>query len=213
MTRWIAAAGAFVISLDSMMYIAFPAIAASFGRPPEAMRWVIIPYVFSYSLMSFAGGAVADRIGHARVFRAGLAGVALAFTAGAVATDFGWLVVARVVQGLTSGLVYGTAPGLLTLTAAASERGRALGFLSAAMGLASISGPVAAGALVDAFGWQAVFVVRVPVAVAALAWAWRSLDDVRAATVSRPINSRSGGATIRRANVFLSQLTKFFSGG
>ena len=207
MTRWIAGAGAFVISLDSMMNIAFPAIAAWFARPPEAMRWVIIPYVFSYSLMSFAGGALADRVGHARVFRTGLAGVALSFSAGAIATDFGWLIAARVMQGLTSGLVYGTAPGLMTLTAAAGERGRALGFLSTAMGLASISGPVAAGALVDMFGWPAVFVVRVPVALAAFAWAWHSLPDVRAATVSRGVRP----ADIVRARVLVPAALAFLA--
>lgn len=207
MTRWIAAAGAFVISLDSMMNIAFPAIAASLGRPPEAMRWVIIPYVFSYSLMSFAGGALADRIGHAKVFRAGLAGVAVAFAFGAVAPDFASLVVARIVQGLTSGLVYGTAPGILTLTAAAGERGRALGFLSAAMGLAFTLGPVVAGALIAPFGWTAVFVVRVPLALAAFAWAWFFLGDVRAATASRAVRATD----IMRASVLLPAALAFLA--
>lgn len=207
MTRWIAAAGAFVISLDSMMNIAFPAIAASLGRPPEAMRWVIIPYVFSYSLMSFVGGALADRVGHARVFRAGLAGVTVAFAFGAVAPDFAWLVVARVVQGLTSGLVYGTAPGILTLTAAPGERGRALGFLSAAMGLAFTLGPVVAGALIAPFGWTAVFVVRVPLALAAFAWAWFFLADVRAATASRAVRATD----IMRARVLLPAALAFLA--
>src|SRR3989338_5408972 len=58
MTRWIAAAGAFVVSLDSMVNIAFPSMAAAFRLPPEAMRWVIICYVGTYALMSFGGGAL-----------------------------------------------------------------------------------------------------------------------------------------------------------
>ena len=66
--RWIAAAGAFVTMLDSMMNIAFPAIATAFAVPPDAMRWVIMCYVFTYAFLSFAAGALADRIGHARVF-------------------------------------------------------------------------------------------------------------------------------------------------
>ena len=47
MTRWIAAAGAFVVSLDSMVNIAFPAIATAFVLPPDAMRWVVLCYVFT----------------------------------------------------------------------------------------------------------------------------------------------------------------------
>ena len=89
-----------VVSLDSMMNIAFPAIAAALAIPPERVRWIIICYVLTYALMSFAGGAAADRLGHARVFRVGLALSALAFVMGGVAADFGWLLVARVVQGL-----------------------------------------------------------------------------------------------------------------
>jgi MFS family permease len=190
MTRWIAGAGAFVMSLDSMVNVAFPAMALAFDRPPEAMRWVIIPYVFSYSLMSFAGGAVADRIGHARVFRVGLAGSAIAFALATVAPAFEWLVAARVLQGIAGGLVYGTAPGIITLAAAPGERGRALGFLNAWIGGAFALGPIAAGALVALFGWPAVFAVRVPVAVVAVAWAAIALPSARAASGVRTVRAR-----------------------
>ena len=55
MSRWLAAAGALVVSLDSMMNIAFPAIAAAFAVPPERVRWVIICYVLTYAITAFAG--------------------------------------------------------------------------------------------------------------------------------------------------------------
>src|SRR5262249_29856127 len=147
MTRWIAAGGAFVVSLDSMVNIAFPAIAAGFALPPEAVRWVILCYVFVYSLVSFGGGALADRVGHARVFSTGLALTTLAFVLAAVAPAFGWLLGARVLQGLGGGMIYGTAPGIITLAASPSARGRALGFLNAAIGVAFAIGPIAAGGL------------------------------------------------------------------
>ena len=89
MSRWLVAAGALGVSLESMMNIAFPAIAAALGVAPEQVRWIIIFYVLTYALMSFAGGAAADRLGHALVFRAGLTLSALAFVMGGVAADFG----------------------------------------------------------------------------------------------------------------------------
>ena len=113
--RWAAAAGAFVVSLDSTMNIAFPAIAAAFAVPPERVRWVIVCYVLVYALTSLAGGALADRVGHGRVFRVGLVLSVVAFVMGGMAPTFGWLLGARVVQGLGGGCVYGTAPGLVTL--------------------------------------------------------------------------------------------------
>src|SRR5262249_20352254 len=135
MSRWVAAAGALVVSLDSMMNIAFPAIAAAFAVPPARVRWVIICYVLTYAITSFVGGAVADRIGHVSVFRAGVALSVVAFVMGGAAPSFDWLLIARVVQGFAGGLIYGTAPALATFGAPPEARGRRLGFLSAAMGL------------------------------------------------------------------------------
>lgn len=170
MSRWVVAAGALVVSLDSMMNIAFPAIATALGVPPERVRWIIIFYVLTHALMSFAGGAAADRFGHALVFRAGLALSALAFIMGGLAAGLGWLLAARIVQGFGAGLVFGTAPALVTDGAPGEARGRRLGFLNGAMGLGAL-GPLVAGFLVDAFGWRAVFHVRVPLALGALGWA------------------------------------------
>ncbi|MGH7306861.1 MAG: MFS transporter [Candidatus Rokuibacteriota bacterium] len=178
MSRWVAAAGALVVSLDSMMNIAFPAIAAAFAVGPERVRWVIICYVLTYAITSFAGGAVADHIGLVTVFRAGIALSVVAFVMGGAAPSFEWLLVARVVQGFAGGLVYGTAPALATLGAPPSVRGRRLGFLTGAMGL-GLLGSLPAGALVEAFGWRAVYHVRVPLALMVLAWA--------AATRSEPV--------------------------
>jgi MFS family permease len=161
----LAAAGAFLISLDSMMNIGFPAMAVAFAVPPETIRWVIICYTGVYAVTAFAGGAVADLVGHGRVFRAGLALTALAFFAGGLAPSFGWLLAARVAQGIAGGLVYGTAPGIVTLAVSPDRRGRALGSLAAAMALGLALGPLVAGVLVHIFGWRAVFFARLPVAV------------------------------------------------
>jgi MFS family permease len=185
MIRWAAAAGACVVSLDSTMNVAFPAIAAAFAVPPERVRWVIIAYVLVYAVTSLAGGTLGDRIGHGRVFRAGLALSAAAFVLGALAPTFDWLLAARVVQGLGGGCVYGTAPGLVTLGVPAVARGRALGFLGAAMGLGLSAGPAIAGVLVDAFGWPAVFHLRLPLVLGVLAWAWRVMPAAPAPRAPR----------------------------
>ncbi len=188
-TRSIVAAGAALVSLDSIVNIAFPAMSADFAVPPERMRWVIICYVFTYALTSLAGGAVADRVGHARVFRAGIALSALAFALGALAPTFATFLGARVVQGLGGGLVYGTAPGLVTLAATPGARGRELGVLNAAIGSAYAVGPLVAGVLVDAVGWRSIFHVRVPLALLSFALALR-LPAGRASSSARVVAVR-----------------------
>ena len=87
MSLWIAAAGGLLVSLDSMMNIAFPAIATAFAAPPERVRWVIVCYVLTYAITSFAGGAAADRLGHVVVFRTGVGLSVIAFVMGGTAAQ------------------------------------------------------------------------------------------------------------------------------
>jgi MFS family permease len=205
MIRWIAAGGAFVVSLDSIMNVAFPAIAVAFAAPPEQMRWVIICYVGTYALTAFVGGALADRVGHGRVFRAGLALSAGAFVVAGLAPTFGWLLVGRVLQGLGGGCVYGTAPGIVTLAAAPAARGRALGFLGAAMGLGLSVGPLASGVLVDVVGWRAIFHVRVPLALLAFGAALLALPAESAPRAAKLV----GAADLLRAPVLAAGALAF----
>jgi len=177
--RWIAAAGAGVVSLDSIINVAFPAMAAAFAEPPERVRWVIVCYVFTYSLTAFCGGALADRVGHARVFRAGLALTAIALAAGGLSATFDRLLAARVMQGVAGGLVYGTAPAIVTLAATPETRGRALGFLNGGIGVGFTVGPLVAGFLIAEFGWRSTFYVRVPIALVVFGWALVALPATR----------------------------------
>lgn len=195
MTRWIAAAGAFVVSLDSMVNIALPAMAATFGVPPEQVRWIIICYVGTYAVMSFVGGAAADRLGHLAVFRAGCVLNAAGFAVCALAPAFGVLLAGRAVQGLGGGLVYGTVPALVTAGAHASSWARRVGFLNGAIGLGFALGPLAAGVLVDTLGWRAIFLARVLPALALLAWAML-LRTQRGAAIQRLVSARD---VLRRA--------------
>src|SRR5262249_59655556 len=88
---------------------------------------------------------------------------------------------ARVLQGVAGGLVYGTAPGLVTLTAPPEQRGGALGFLNAGIGVGFTVGPLVAGLLVAHLGWRSTFYVRVPIALAVFGWALIGLPAARGA--------------------------------
>ena len=146
-------------------------MARAFDAPPERVRWVIICYVLTYALLSFVGGAAGDRVGHGRVFRAGIALGAVGYVVCGTALTFSWLLAGRVVQGVGAGLVYGTTPALVTFGLDPAARGRALGLLTGAIGLAFAVGPLLAGALMERWGWPAVFHLRLPLALVVLAWA------------------------------------------
>jgi MFS family permease len=159
----LAALGVFAVSLDSAINIALPAMAGAFGVGPATIRWIIICYVLTYALTAFAAGILADRLGPAPVFTAGLWLSCAAFAAYAAASSFGAVLALRVAQGIGGGLVYGTAPALVTLSLPRDRHGRGLGLMSLGLGAGLAVGPVLGGILVDGLGWLAVFVARAPV--------------------------------------------------
>jgi MFS family permease len=162
----LAALGALLMSLDSAINIVLPAMAAAFGVAPAAIRWVIICYVLTYALTAFAAGVLADRLGPGPVFAAGLWISGAAFLGYALAHSYGLVLLLRVLQGLGGGLVYGTAPALVTLSLPRERHGRGLGTMSLGLGVGLGVGPILGGVLLDAFGWSAAFLFRAPLFLA-----------------------------------------------
>lgn len=176
---WLASLGAFVCYLDSALNVAFPAISTAFGVGPNQIALLIVFYHVPIGVLTVLGGLLGDRFGHQRVFACGVWMSALSFPLCGLAPDFGLLLAARAVQGVGAGLVYGTAPALVTLALARDRRAPGLGVLNVAAGAGLAVAPLLAGALIDGFGWRAVFLFRVPVAVAAGLLALRPLPALR----------------------------------
>jgi MFS family permease len=162
----LAALGALLTSLDSAINIVLPAMAAAFGVTPPAIRWVIIYYVLTYAFTAFAAGLLADRLGPWPVFAAGLWISGAALLGYALAHSYGAVLLLRVLQGLGGGLVYGTAPALVTLSLPRERHGRGLGTMSLGLGIGLGVGPMLGGVLLDRFDWPAAFVFRAPLFLA-----------------------------------------------
>ncbi len=161
----LASLSALLGSLDSSVNIAFPAISTAFALEVSRIQWVVVSYVLTYASLLLGCGRLADLWGHERILTWGLATSALAFLLCGLAPTFAWLLAARVLQGVAIALVFAAAPALVTLAVPPEERGRALGIfqMSAAIGFAL--GPPLGGILVDSFGWRAVYLFRVPLAL------------------------------------------------
>ena len=159
--------GASLAAMDLAVNVAFPSITAAFALETEDIRWIVVCYVLTYASLMLAFGRLGDRIGHRRVFRAGLLVAVAAYTLCALAPSYGLLLVARVAQGVSTALVLSCAPALATFLFEESRRTRALGAFSSFTSIAGIVAPVVGGASIAALGWAGVFWFRVPVAVLA----------------------------------------------
>jgi MFS family permease len=162
----LAALGMLVVSLDSAVNVALPAMADAFAIGPAEIRWVIICYVLSYAITSVVAGVVADRVGPVPVYTAGMWLSVVAFLLFSLVTSYPLMLATRAAQGLAGGLVYGTAPALATLSLPRERHGRGLGTVAAGQGVGGIAGPLIGGAIV-AWGWPWVFLFRLPLAVGA----------------------------------------------
>ena len=164
----LAALGVLTVAMDTAVNIAFPAISAAFQVPATSIQWIVLTYMVTFAVALLPAGRLADRIGHARVFVEGLVLTGVAHLLCGLAPVWGWLLGARVVQGLGAALVMASAPALVTLSTEADRRGRALGRLGLAASLGAVVGPLGGGILVGMLGWRIVYLGRFPLVILAL---------------------------------------------
>ncbi|HEX8741992.1 MAG TPA: MFS transporter [Thermoleophilaceae bacterium] len=162
--------GEFVVELDTtIVTVALPDVAGEFAAGTSALQWVVDAYILTFAGLLLLSGALGDRWGYRRVLCMGLALFALGSLVAAVSPSIGVLIGSRAFMGIGAALILPTTLATLTRVFPAGERAKALSMWAATGGLSFVLGPVVGGALVDAFGWPAIFVVNLPIAAVAVA--------------------------------------------
>ena len=192
----------FVVMLDtSIVNVALPSIQADLTLDPTGLSWVVNAYVLTFGGLLLLFGRVADLVGRRRMFVAGSA----LFTAGTLvaagAADQWMLVAGRVVQGAGAAALSPAAMSLLLLTFPGAQRARAMSVWGAASAVGGATGVLAGGLLAGFFGWSSVFLVTVPVSLAAVVLAGRVLEE--GARGARRRFDAGGAVTITAAVVAL----------
>jgi EmrB/QacA subfamily drug resistance transporter len=183
----IVVAGVFMSSLDLFIVnIAFPTISRHFGGASlGSLSWVLSGYAIVFAALLVPAGRWADAFGRKRAFLLGLAIFIVASAACALAPSVGVLVGARVVQAAGGALMLPTSLGLMLPEFEAHERHVAIGLWAASGGIAAAAGPPLGGLLVQA-DWRLVFLVNIPIGLAALVAGTRTLRERRELGSGRP---------------------------
>ncbi|MDT5203942.1 MAG: hypothetical protein QOD34_578, partial [Mycobacterium sp.] len=184
--RWLIGAavlGSGIALLDgTVVNVALPTIGRDFGAGLTGQQWILDGYLLTLSALLLSGGAAGDRYGRRRVFVSGLVLFSAASLACGVAPTVGWLIGARMVQGVGAAALV---PGSLALIDAGiieKDRGRAVGIWAGMSGVTTALGPFVGGWLVDAASWRWVFLLNIPLAAAAMWMAARHVPESRDTT-------------------------------
>jgi len=183
----IVCAGVVLASLDLFIVnVALPSIARDLGAADlSELSWVLNGYAIVYAALLVFFGRLADRYRRDRAFLLGVAVFTAASAACAASTSVGMLVAFRLVQAAGAALLTPTSLGLVLASYPPGRRQGAVRAWTAVGGLAAAIGPVVGGLLVAA-SWRWVFLVNVPIGIAALAVGWRRLPAVPGHDTERP---------------------------
>ncbi len=186
--RWHALAVTLVVGFMSLLdvtivNVAIPSIQHGLDASPQAVQWVVSGYALTFGLVLVAGGRLGDLLGRRRMFLVGLTAFTLTSAVAGAAPNEELLVVARLLQGMAAGMLTPQNTGLIQQLFRDDERARAFGWFGTTVGVSAATGPIVGGALIALFGeehgWRVVFLVNVPIGIAAMVLASRFIPRTR----------------------------------
>jgi EmrB/QacA subfamily drug resistance transporter len=142
---------------SSSINIALPSIGTELSLNAVSLNWVATAYLLAAATFLVPFGRIADIRGRKRIFQIGIVVDAIASILCAISPSGGWLIFFRVLQGFGGSMIFGTAVAILTSVFPPQERGRALGFSTAAVYTGLSVGPLVGGFMTQHFGWQGIF--------------------------------------------------------
>lgn len=184
--RWKALAvclvAGFMTLLDvSIVNVALPSIREGLSTPESDLQWVLSGYALAFGLFLIPAGRLGDARGRRRVFMVGLALFTLASASCGAAQSSMWLVISRLVQGASGGLISPQISALIQQMFRGRERGKAFGMFGTVVGISTAVGPLLGGLLIQVAGaqegWRWVFYVNLPLGALCLLLARRLLPD------------------------------------
>ncbi len=182
-------AGLFVLLLAGFMNfmdvtivnVALPTLQKDLGASSSQIEWVVAGFVLAFALGLLPFGRLGDIIGRRNLFLAGIASFTLASALCGASTSIEMLIFARILQGISGAVMMPQVMAIIQAAFPPEKRGAAFGMFGLSAGLASVSGPVIGGLLIEAnffsSGWRMIFFVNIPIGLFAIFAGLRALPN------------------------------------
>ncbi|WP_406473415.1 MFS transporter [Streptomyces platensis] len=197
--RAVIAAAALSILIVQMDWFALdlmlPVIARDFGTSSTDLQWLISGYMLAIGALMIVGGRTADVHGRRRVIVIGLIVFAVMSVVCSAAQNAPWLVGARVVQGTGAALIFPVSVAVVTSYFRDARQGPAVGTVLAFSSIGTALGPFVGGVFAEHVSWRAVFLLNVPVCLAATLLVLRFVPESRDEQATRRLDL-PGAATV-----------------
>lgn len=203
------ALGMFMVVVDiTILNVALPTIARKMSASITSVQWTLIAYTLVLTGLVPLWGRISDVLGRKRLFIAGIIIFGSASLLAAFSTSILWLIGARIIQAIGGSLITTNALAIITDAFPEGKRGTAMGMQAIMISGGAAVGPTLGGYLVTHFGWQAVFLVNVPVAFIASIFAAFVLPIIRSHRRLEPIDWRGAALLLTGLPAMLLGLTK-----
>ena len=176
-----------IVSLDNtVLNVALPSMQKELHTSVSGLQWTIDGYTLVVAGLLMFSGSMADRFGRRRTFQTGLAVFTTASLLCSLAPTLNWLIAGRVLQAIGGSMLNPVAMSIITNTFTdPRERARAIGVWGGVVGISMSAGPVIGGLLVESTGWRAIFLINIPIGLAALLLTRRYVPESRAPRARR----------------------------
>lgn len=159
----------------TVMNVALPTLSKEFGVTPSDIIWVVNAYQLVVTMMLLGFAAIGDVFGYKRVFLCGVSIFVTASAMCAMSSSFEMMVVSRVLQGIGGACTMSINTALLRIIIPSNRLGRVMAANAVIVAVTAASGPALGGAILSVGHWSWIFLMNIPLGLAALVLGWKLL--------------------------------------
>jgi len=172
----------------SIANVGLPTLAQVFNASFQHVQWIVLAYLLAITTLIVSVGRLGDITGRRRLLLAGIGVFTLASALCGLAPSLWMLIGARALQGIGAAIMMALTMAFVRETVPKAKTGSAMGLLGTMSAIGTAMGPSLGGLLIEGFGWQAIFLITVPLGLLTLVLAHRYLPADR----QKPKTDRAG---------------------